>query len=140
MLELTDERRAALTRLVAAWTERRTEGADPAGPPWVEVREVEVLRPGRPGLLDVIAEVDGRLAHAVLGVRRPGEEVHFSAGDETVLGLFEDEEGLGVVLDALHDAELAPELLVAVTGRGGRRGRGRPPVADDDRRQRAGLR
>jgi len=117
MLELTDERRRSLTLLVTAWAERRPNGAEPGGLRWVEVREVEVLKAGRPGLLDVIAEVEDRLAHAVLGVRRPGEEAHFlRANDEPVLGLFEDEEGLGVVLDALHDAELAPELLAAVTG------------------------
>ena len=119
MLELTDERRRALTQLVTAWAARRAgeETTDAPLRRWVEVREVEVLSAGRPALLDVIAEVEGRLGHAVLGVRRPGEEAHFlRANDEPVLGLFEDDVGLGVVLDALFDAELAPELLSAVTG------------------------
>ncbi len=132
MLELTDERRHSLTQLVTSWVGRRPSSPEGSGPRWVEVREVEVLRPGRPGLLDVIAEVDGRLAHTVLGVRRPGEEAHFlRATDEPVLGLFEDAEGLGVVLDALHDAELAPELLGVVTGEPPGDS-GVAPVADGD--------
>jgi maltokinase len=132
MLELNDERRRSLTQLVSAWVARRPGAGETGDHRWVEVREVEVLRPGRPGLLDVIAEVDGRLAHMVLGVRRPGQEAHFlRAVDEPVLGLFEDEVGLGVVLDALHDAELAPELLAAVTGEGSA-ATGVAPVADGD--------
>jgi predicted trehalose synthase len=83
----------------------------------VTIVEVEVLRPGRPGLLDVIAEIDGRLAHAVLGLRRPGDEVHLlRSADQPVLGLLEDDHGLALVVDALRDAGLAPLVLAAVTG------------------------
>ncbi|HEX4081389.1 MAG TPA: hypothetical protein VHX40_00380, partial [Acidimicrobiales bacterium] len=117
MLELTDDRRAALSRLIAAWADQRLgtearpdEGADgdrADGPSSstvdaasVTVHQVEVLRRGRPGVLDVIAEVDGRLAHAVLGLRRPGEEVHLlRAADQPVLGLLEDDDGLALVVD-----------------------------------------
>ncbi|HEY5244960.1 MAG TPA: hypothetical protein VIJ60_04780, partial [Acidimicrobiales bacterium] len=134
MLELTDDRRAALSRLVAAWVDqrlgneaRRDGGADgdrDDGPPpptvdpaSVTVRQVEVLRPGRPGVLDVIADVDGRLAHAVLGLRRPGEEVHLlRAADQPVLGLLEDDDGLALVVDGLRDADVAPQVLAAVAG------------------------
>jgi maltokinase len=134
MLELTDDRRAALSRLVAAWVDqrlgneaRRDGGADGdrddgSPPPTVDpasvtVRQVEVLRPGRPGVLDVIADVDGRLAHAVLGLRRPGEEVHLlRAADQPVLGLLEDDDGLALVVDGLRDADVAPQVLAAVAG------------------------
>lgn len=93
------------------------EGAGAGREGGVAVRQVEVLRPGRPGLLDVVAHVTGRTAHAVLGIRRPGEEAHLlRATDEPVLGLLEDDHGLGVVVDALRDAELAPLVLAAVTG------------------------
>jgi predicted trehalose synthase len=134
---------AAIARLVSAWVTHRPptpgapEPADAAAAPdvpelSVEVREVEVLRAGRPGLLDVIAEVEGRTAHAVLGLRRPGDEAHLlRVSDDPVLGLLDDEHGLGVVVDALRDAELAPMVLAAVTGTDDDPG---PvaPVADDD--------
>jgi maltokinase len=138
LLELTDDRRAALSRLVAAWVDQRLgieaqgdddrDRGDGAGdrddepPPTVDpasvaVRQVEVLRPGRPGVLDVLAEVDGRLAHAVLGLRRPGEEVHLlRAADQPVLGLLEDDDGLALVVDGLRDADVAPLVLAAVAG------------------------
>lgn len=148
MLELTDERRRSITQLMTVWLAQRptgaegsSAGADPDGAAllaggrserWVDVREVEVLLAGRPGLLDVIAEVEGQTAHAVFGLRRPGEEAHLlRASDDPVLGLFDDEHGLGVVVDALRDAELAPLVLAAVTGAGDNPG---PvaPVADDE--------
>ena len=81
-----------------------------------------MLLAGRPGLVDVIAEVGDRTAHAVVGLRRPGEEAHLlRAGDEPVLGLIEDDLGLAVAVDALADADLAPLVL----GRGDRH-RGEP--------------
>jgi maltokinase len=113
MLPLSPEQRVSLGRLMANWlTRHRGDGAHR-----VEMLEAEVLRSGRPGLLDVLAQVDGRLAHAVLGLRRPGQEQHFlRPGDEVVLGLLDDDHGMGVVVDALHDAELAPLVLASVTG------------------------
>jgi maltokinase len=150
-----------------------TPAGHPAGTasePRVEVREVEVLRVGRPLLLDVLAEVDGRSAHAVLGVRPdhatpdvaagpgvgggpasgavpgaapgalpggapgipPGAAPQPGAGGppgfphgpatgepsagDVGLGLIHDEQGLAVVIDALHDAELSRLALEAVTG------------------------
>jgi maltokinase len=121
ILELTEERRRSLTQLVTAWLAQRSAGAVPPddgrAAPLVEVREAEILLSDRPGLLDVIAEVEGRMVHAVLGLRRPGEEAHLlRATDDPVLGLFDDEHGLGVVVDALLDAELAPLVLAAVSG------------------------
>jgi maltokinase len=89
---------------------------DPA-PPAIAIREVEILRTGRPGLLDVLADVDGRIAHVVLGLRRPGAEQHpLRAGEEAVLGLLEDETGMAVVVDALRDFEMAPLVLASVLG------------------------
>jgi len=116
MLELTDDRRLSLTQLVSAWLAQHREDRSAAEPP-VEVRRGRGAAAGRPGLLDVIAEAEGRAVHAVLGVRRLGEETQsLGTTDDPVLGLFEDDEGLGMVVDALHDAELAPLVLAAVTG------------------------
>jgi maltokinase len=136
MLELTDDRRAPLARLVAAWLARRSsETLDPAtagtGHEHVTVREVEVLRAGRPGLLDVLAEVDGRSAHAVLGVRVGPVEEPPSLADDGGLGLLRDDEGLAVVIDAVRNAELAPLILETVTGQV-RAGESVVIVNDDD--------
>jgi maltokinase len=116
LLELTDDRQRALGELAAAWAARySSEDAEVAVAP--RVIQAEVLLAGRPGLVDIIAEVGDRTAHAVVGLRRPGEEAHLlRTGDEPVLGLLEDELGLAVAVDALADADLAPLVLAAVTG------------------------
>jgi maltokinase len=113
-VELKSEERQAITSLVRSWLDHHPNGSvDPE----IQIQTVEVLRSGRPALLDVMADVDGQTAHAVFGLRRPAEEAHFfRAGDEAGLGLFEDESGLGVAIDALQDSELAPMVLSAVTG------------------------
>ena len=86
-------------------------------PGQVTIRSAEVVRAGRPGLISVIAEVPGRVVHAVFGLRSPGDDVQFLAdADDAPLGIFEDEHGLAVVFDALADAELALALLDAVAG------------------------
>lgn len=138
-LQLTDERRVAIEHFVRVWLDQREAEARPperwaiqaaaplastgadGGPRPLSLREIEVLRPGRPGILDVIVDVEGRAAHLVAGLRRPGDEVHLlRATDDPVLGLLDDEDGLAVVVDALRDAELAPLVLGAVwpTGAG----------------------
>jgi len=112
-----DGRRDALARLVAAWADQRNGDGDSVDPATVSVVEVEELWPGRPGLLDVIADVAGQPVHAVLGLHRPGDEVHLLRNtDQPALGLFDDRHGLALVVDALRDAELAPLVLAAVTG------------------------
>jgi maltokinase len=119
LLDLTGEQRRSLDELFAAWLATRTEENrnGPTAAPVVEVRQVEALRPGRPGLLDVIASVEGRLGHAVLGLHQVGDPVQFLGHtEEPALGLFEDADGLAMVVDALRDAELAPLVLAAVTG------------------------
>ena len=89
----------------------------PRSPTEITLRRVEVLRAGRPGLLDVVAEVGGRLAHMIAGLRRVGDEPRFlRPGDEAALGLFEDDDGLAVCIDALRDAELGPLVLATVRG------------------------
>lgn len=120
-LTLTDERRATLEELVGRWLILHPPpGATPAADGHggaITVHHAEVLRPGRPGLVDVLATVGGRTAHAVLGLHRPGAQPHFlRSGEEAVFGLLDDETGLGVVVDALGDAEMASVLLEAVGG------------------------
>jgi hypothetical protein len=121
---VTPAQEEAVRALVATWVAQRapedgpegTEGAEPVAPA-ITLRRVEVLRPGRPGLLDVVADVDGRLAHLVIGLRTVGDEPRFlRPGDEAALGLFENDEGLAVCIDALRDAELAPLVLATVRG------------------------
>jgi maltokinase len=127
---VSPDREAAVQALVREWHAHRS---DPVIPPvHIDVLRAEVLRPGRPGLLDIVAEVDGRMAHAVTGLRSVGDEPHFlRPGDEVALGLLEDEDGLAVCTDALLDAQLAPLLLATIRGVEPRPG----PVAllrDDD--------
>ena len=115
---MNPEREQALRTLVEAWLSHRpvSEWHREASTE-IAVRRAEVLRPGRPGLLDLVAEVNGRLAHIVVGLRRSDDEPHFlRAGDEVVLGLLEDEEGLAVGIDALRDAQLAPLTLATIRG------------------------
>jgi maltokinase len=112
------EQEQAVHQLIGAWLEERLPvGAPALVPDEITLRQVEVLRAGRPGLLDVVAEVGGRLAHVIVGLRRVGDEPRFlRPGDEAALGLFEDDDGLAVCLDALRDAELAPLVLATVRG------------------------
>ena len=93
------------------------EEVSEVSPDSVTIRSADVVRPGRPGLISVIAEVPGRLVHAVLGLRSPGDEVQFLAdADDSPLGIFEDGEGLAVVFDATADSELMLCLLEAAGG------------------------
>ena len=93
------------------------EEVSEVSPDSVTIRSADVVRPGRRGLISVIAEVPGRLVHAVLGLRSPGDEVQFLAdADDSPLGIFEDGEGLAVVFDATADSELMLCLLEAVGG------------------------
>ena len=112
------EQEQAVQRLVGAWLEERLPVDAPASvPDEIALRRVEVLRAGRPGLLDVVAEVGGRLAHMIAGLRRVGDEPRFlRPGDEAALGLFEDDDGLALCIDALRDAELGPMVLATVRG------------------------
>ncbi|HEY1832565.1 MAG TPA: hypothetical protein VGG38_20180 [Acidimicrobiales bacterium] len=104
---------SAVRSLVQSWLAQR--GAD-AGDQVTIVR-AEVIRPGRPGLLDVVAEVGSRLAHVVIGLRSVGDEAHFlRPSDECTLGLLDDEVGLAVCTDALCDAHLAPLTLATLRG------------------------
>jgi predicted trehalose synthase len=121
------DRDRALHSLSAAWL-----GLRGLPPDDVEVVRAEVLLPGRPGLLDIVARTGGRLAHLVVGLRGVTDEPHFlRPGEEAALGLLDDDDGLAVCTDALRDAQLAPLLLATVRGVEPRPG----PVAvlrDDD--------
>jgi len=121
------DRDRALQGLAEAWLHLRA-----LSPGDVEVVRAEVLRPGRPGLLDIVARTGGRQAHIVAGLRGVTDEPHFlRSGEEAALGLLDDEDGLAVCTDALRDAQLAPLLLATVRGVEPRPG----PVAvlrDDD--------
>jgi predicted trehalose synthase len=82
-----------------------------------EVVDVEVLRPGRPGLASVLVAAAGRLLHLVLGWRDLASAPGMLAGRPgAVLGPAEDADGEVLVYDALADAELVLELLAVATG------------------------
>ncbi|HXQ59062.1 MAG TPA: hypothetical protein VN799_03160 [Acidimicrobiales bacterium] len=107
--QLTETQRLALAEIVSSHLMRSTGEND--GVP-VQVLEAEVLSRGRPGIVDVVARVGERTVHLPLGLREPGGETKFIAGDEDpVLGVFEDDDGLAVAFDALHDAEVVTALL-----------------------------
>lgn len=150
-----DGRMAAIRRALARWREQHRHGrpaaagAVPGEPPVtvepgseahddpdravgndIDLVDVELLRAGRPGVLDVVAEMDGRLAHAVLGLRRPGDELELVGSvEEPALGLVEDSAGMAVMVDGLHDAEAARALLETVAGTAERIGSS-PPAPD----------
>jgi predicted trehalose synthase len=115
---MTPEREQALRTLVEAWLSHRPVNEwHRNAPTEITIRRGEVVRPGRPGLLDVVAEVNGALAHLVVGLRAVGDEPHFlRSGDELALGLLEDDAGLAVCTDALRDARLAPLTLATLRG------------------------
>jgi len=109
---LTDRARGALAELVSAHLVRAGEPDDTP----VRVLEAEVLSRGRPGIVDVVAQLGPRLLHLPLGLRDPGSETRFLAGDEdSVLGVFEDDDGLAMAFEALRDAEVVTILLRHVT-------------------------
>jgi hypothetical protein len=105
-----------LRTLVEVWLSHRpVDEWHQKAPTEITLRRAEVLRPGRPGLLDLVAGVNGRLAHLVVGLRNVGDEPHFlRAGDEVALGLLEDDDGLAVCTDALRDTQLAPLALATL--------------------------
>ncbi len=125
---MTPTRDQALRTLTEAWLGlRRTPSESP-----IVIERAEVLLAGRPGLIDIVARVGERRAHLVAGLRGVADQPHFlRAGDESALGLLDDEDGLAVCTDALRDAQLAALLLAVVRGVAPRPG----PVAvlrDDD--------
>jgi hypothetical protein len=125
---VTPERDEVLRTLTEAWLGLRRTAPEGA----IEIERDEVLRPGRPGLIDIVARVGERRAHIVVGLRSVTDEPHFlRGGEEAALGLLDDEDGLAVCTDALRDAQLAALLLAEVRGVETRPG----PVAvlrDDD--------
>ncbi len=105
--------------LVAAYVARRPgwQAWAPPGKAAVAVSSVEVLVPGRPGVVDLVADVAGRTVHLLVGLRPPGDEARFIAGSvDPVLGLYEDHDGLAVAFDALADETTATAALEAVAG------------------------
>lgn len=108
----------SLRRVLGRWREHRGDGAMGDGG-HVELVDIEIIHAGRTGVLDVVAEMDGLLAHAVLGLHRPGDELHvLGVVDEPALGQLEDDDGLAVVVDAMHDADASRVLFAAVAGEG----------------------
>lgn len=133
VIGVSDPARAALADLVSAYAARRTgweeagweeNGQDEDGggapsrrPAAVRVLDAEVLGVGRPGIIDVVAELGDRVVHVPFGLRSPGEETRFIPdGDDAVLGTFVDDEGSAVVFDATRDAVVAAMLLERVSG------------------------
>ncbi len=110
---MTTERDRALRTLAESWLGLRRVA--PEGD--ITIARAEVLRAGRPGLLDIVARVGNRRAHVVAGLRGVADEPHFlRPAEEATLGLLDDEHGLAVCTDALRDAQLAPLLLAVVRG------------------------
>jgi maltokinase len=126
----------SLDAILRSWRERHVPDADADARTTIDVVDVEVIRPGRPGLVDVVAEMDGRLGHAVLAVLRPEDPLDpVGTAEEPILGSVEDGDGVGIVVDALHDADAARLLLEAVEGRSpgaGSRDRRAVSVVRDD--------
>ncbi len=117
---------ASLDGLLRRWRDRHAPHGAASGA--IRVVDLEVIRLGRPGLVDVVAEMDGRLGHAVLAILGPNEPLRLLCPvEDPTLGTVEDAEGVGIVADALHDAGAVRLLLEAVEGR--------PPAATARGRQ-----
>ncbi len=113
VVEVSDSARAALADLVSAYAARR--------PGWdvvpVRLLEAEMLAPGRPGIVDVVAELGDRLVHVAFGLRASDEDARFIPdGEDVVLGSLVDDDGAAVVFDATRDAVMAAMLLERVSG------------------------
>jgi len=105
---------AALAELLASYSTRRS-GWDPIDE--VRVVDAEVIVPGRPGVLDVVASAGGRLVHVPFGLRSPGDPVRpMAEGEDPTVGTLEDRDGEAVVFDAVRDPEVAALLLQRVSG------------------------
>ena len=77
------------------------------------VLHIEVLLPGRPGLLAASFTMDGVVHQLLLGLRRPGRgliKVLGGSGD-AVVGVVEDDAGEAVAYDALVDPVLCRQIL-----------------------------
>ncbi len=117
VIGLSDAARAALAGIVSTYAERRFgDGVGPSSG-GVRVLDAEVLVPGRPGIVDVVARAGGRVVHAPLGLRAPQDDLRFVGDDDPVIGVFEDDDGTAVVFDAMRDVDLAALLLRVVSGR-----------------------
>ncbi|HZU78583.1 MAG TPA: hypothetical protein VE991_01595, partial [Acidimicrobiales bacterium] len=115
---MTDTGGAQFASLVAAYVERRHGWEPVADAADVDVLRAEVLRQGRPGLVDVVARVGGHLVHVPFGLRVPGDPgVPRGDGEDPVLGVLHDDDGEAVVFDALRDGETTALLADAVAGR-----------------------
>lgn len=113
----------------------QSPGDSPAevSPDSIVIRGAEVVRPGRPGLISVIADAPGKVVHAVFGLRTPGDEVQFLAdADDSPLGIIEDDDGLAVVFDATADSELMLLLIGVVVAADGEFERVRRVAITDD--------
>jgi maltokinase len=114
VVDVSDAARAALAELLTSYAARRPgwdEGAS------VLVLDAEVLVPGRPGIVDVVAQFGGGMVHVPFGLRTPGEETRFIPdGDDAVLGSIVEGEEASVVFDATRDAAVAALLLQRVSG------------------------
>jgi predicted trehalose synthase len=143
VVDVSDSARAALADLVLAYAARRSGWDVEVGPDSeagtgdeagegtgagagggrggdgdaVRVLDAEVLEPGRPGIVDVVAAYGDRVVHVPFGLRTPGEESRFIPdGDDAVLGTFGDDRGAAVAFDATRDAVVAALLLERVSG------------------------
>ena len=109
-----DTLRAALPELVRSYTVHRT-GRDVDSTP--RVVDAEMVRAGRPGIVDVVAGVGPLLLHVPFGLRTPGDDVRIlPEGDDAVLGTVNDENGTAFVLHAARDPEVSALLFERVIG------------------------
>jgi len=119
---VSDSARAALADLVSTYAARRADWDDAGNSDGgdrgaVDVIDAEIVSPGRPGIVDVVAAFGGRFVHVPFGLRAPGEDIRFIPdGEDAVLGSLADDEGEAVVFDATRDAEVAAMLLERVSG------------------------
>lgn len=103
--------------VLAAYCARRPGWGPEQSSDETTVLDVAVLRPGRPGLTDVVAQVGRRLVHVPLGLRARDDPVQVvGEGEDVVLGTVDDGTGPAVAFDALRDSQTTALLLAHVSG------------------------
>jgi predicted trehalose synthase len=118
--ELGVDQRLGLERMLGAWLERHPPALDTSDHGLgMQLVGAEMLRREPPALVSCMADMAGRPAHAVVGLRSSGEEVQpLQAGRDPVLGELDLDGHSVVVVDAFGDTELAVRALEAVMGTG----------------------
>ncbi len=113
MHDLTDGvvNSAALDEIVQKAISRRLYGGKPM-PGALDIMDIDIIRQGKPTLLDIILRSDASFYHVVIGLMEAGDEPRFFPDSaDQVLGLYDHDGKLYVAVDALEDQDMVSDLV-----------------------------